>query len=231
MPKNKMPFSLAQLARLVVVSAPLLLTACAVHKPIPYDYTAFRASKPSSILVLPPLNKSVDIRASYSVMSTATWPLAESGYYVFPVAVVDQTFKENGLDNPADIHETPLPKLREIFGADAVMYITVQQYGTKYMLVDSVTLVEASGKLVDTRTGALLWQGKASASDAEGRNNNSGGLVGMLVTALVRQIAGSVSDPGHGLSQISNARLMRAQPNGMLYGPRSPQYQKDQVVQ
>jgi hypothetical protein len=91
--------------------------------------------------------------------------------------------------------------------------------------------VEASGKLVDARTGALLWQGKASASDAEGRNNNSGGLVGLLVTALVRQIAGSVGDPGHGLSHTSNARLLRAQPNGLLYGPRSPHYQKDQVVQ
>jgi hypothetical protein len=218
------------LSRLALAVAPLLLAACAT-KPVPYDYTAFRASQPSSILVLPPLNKSVDIRASYSVMASATRPLAESGYYVFPVAVVDQTFKENGLDNPADMHQTPLPKLREIFGNDAVMYITVEQYGTKYMLVDSVTLVEASGKLVDARTGALLWQGKASASDAEGRNNNSGGLVGLLVTALVRQIAGSVGDPGHGLSHTSNARLLRAQPNGLLYGPRSPHYQKDQVVQ
>ena len=222
--KNKL---LRCTVRLTSVSAALLLTACAVQKPA-YDYTAFRASRPASILVLPPLNKSVDVRASYSVMSTVTAPLAESGYYVFPVAVVDQTFKENGLDNPDEMHQAPLAKLREIFGADAVFYVTVEAYGTKYMVIDSATVVTATGKLVDARTGAVLWQGRATASDAENRQNSSGGLVGILVTALVRQIVGGISDPGHGLSHVTSARLLNAQPGGLLFGPRSPQYQKEQ---
>lgn len=224
MPKNKL---LRGAMRFAVVGAALMLTACAVQKPS-YDYTAFRESRPASILVLPPLNKTVDIRASYSVMSTVTAPLAESGYYVFPVAVVDQTFKENGLEHPADMHEAPLPKLRDIFGADAVFYVTVEDYGTKYLVIDSTTVVSATGKLVDARTGAVLWQGRATASDAENRQNSGGGLVGLLVTALVRQIVGGVSDPGHGLSHITSARLLQARPGGLLYGPRSPQYQKEQ---
>ena len=222
--KNKL---LRCATRLTSVSAALLLTACAVQKPS-YDYTAFRASRPASILVLPPLNKTVDVRASYSVMSTVTAPLAESGYYVFPVAVVDQTFKENGLDNPDEMHQAPLAKLREIFGADAVLYVTVETYGTKYLVIDSTTAVSATGKLVDARTGTLLWQGKATASDAENRQNSGGGLVGILVTALVRQIVGGVSDPGHGLSHVTSARLLNAQPGGLLFGPRSPMYQKEQ---
>lgn len=224
MPKNKL---LRCAVRLTSVSAALLLTACAVQKPA-YDYTAFRASRPASILVLPPLNKTVDVRASYSLMSTVTAPLAESGYYVFPVAVVDQTFKENGLGQPDDMHQAPLVKLREIFGADAVFYVTVEAYGTKYMVIDSTTVVTANGKLVDARTGAVLWQGRATASDAENRQNSGGGLVGILVTALVRQIVGGVSDPGHGLSHVTSARLLNAQPGGLLFGPHSPQYQKEQ---
>jgi len=78
------------------------------------DYTAFRESKPRSILVLPPLNNSPDVRATYSFLSTVTQPLAEDGYYVFPVVLVDQTFKENGLINAGEIHEVSLAKLREI---------------------------------------------------------------------------------------------------------------------
>lgn len=221
--KNKL---LPCATRLTALGAALLLTACAVQKPA-YDYTAFRASRPASILVLPPLNKTVDVRASYSVMSTMTAPLAESGYYVFPVAVVDQTFKENGLDNPGEMHQAPLAKLREIFGADAVLYVTVEAYGTKYMVIDSTTAVSATGKLVDARTGAVLWQGRATASDAENRQNNGGGLVGILVTALVRQIVGGASDPGHGLSHVTSARLLNAQSGGLLFGPRSPMYQKE----
>ncbi len=210
------------LSRLSLLLAALLLTACAAPKP-GYDYTAFRASKPQSILVLPPLNKSPDVLASYSVMSTVTAPLAEKGYYVFPVAVVDQTFKENGLPSPDDMHQTPLPKLREIFGADAVLYITVEQYGTKFMVVDSTTVVSATGKLVDVRTGTELWSGRASASDAENRQNSGGGLAGMLITAIVRQVIGSVSDAGHAVSAVTNVRLA----SGLLPGPRSPRYVKD----
>src|SRR5512143_1544805 len=110
-----------------------LLGGCTIEHP-DVDYTAFRESKPRSILVLPPLNNSPDVRATYSFLSTVTRPLAEAGYYVFPVALVDQTFRENGYSHPGDIHQVPLNKLREIFGADATLFITVTQYGSVYML-------------------------------------------------------------------------------------------------
>jgi hypothetical protein len=213
-------------ARLAPVLLAMALTGCATHQPR-YDYTAFRSSKPSSILVLPPLNQSPDLRASYSVMSTVTVPLAESGYYVFPTAVVDDTFRENGLENPGEMHQAPLAKLREIFGADAVLYLTVEKYGTVYQVIDSATVVAVTGKLVDARTGVLLWAGKASASDAESRQSSGGGMVGLLVTALVRQVIGSVGDPGHQVSVMANNRLLGARKGGLLYGPRSPRYEKD----
>ena len=42
-----------------------------------------------------------------------------------PVAMVAEAFKENGLTQPSDMHATSPAKLREIFGADAALYITV----------------------------------------------------------------------------------------------------------
>jgi hypothetical protein len=86
-----------------------LLSACASQPPAKLDYTAYKASKPRSILVLPPLNNSPDVNASYSVLSLLTYPLAESGYYVLPVALVDSTFKQNGLTVAGDIHQVPRP--------------------------------------------------------------------------------------------------------------------------
>ncbi len=203
----------------------LLLTACAAPKS--YDYTAFRQSKPHSILVLPPLNNSPDVRATYSFLSTVTQPLAESGYYVYPVALVDQTFRENGLLNPGEMHQAPLSKIREIFGADATLYITVTKYGASYQVVSSEVRVTASARLVDNRNGQLLWEGEASASNSEGNNNNSGGLTGMLISALVNQVVGSIGDKGHPISRIASNRLLAAHPNGLPYGPRSPSYEKD----
>lgn len=210
-----------------LVAAALLLGGCATRKP--YDYTAFKEARPASILVLPPLNSSPDIAATYSMMSQATAPLAESGYYVFPVTLVDETFKQNGLTSPADIHGVSPAKLREIFGADAALYINVKQYGTSYVVISSETRVTAEGKLVDLRSGKTLWAGAATASSAEGDNNN-GGLIGMLVKAAIRQIVETVSNQGHVIAGQTSARLLSAgRPNGILFGPRSPMYLKEGV--
>lgn len=129
------------------------------------DYTAFKAARPHSILVLPPVNESPDVTATYSMMSQVTFPLAEAGYYVMPVGLVDETFKQNGLNNAAEISQVPAPKLRSIFGADAALYVKVTDYGTKYMVLSSATVVTATASLVDLKTGTTLWTGAASDSD------------------------------------------------------------------
>jgi hypothetical protein len=148
---------------------------------------------------------------------------------VFPVTLVDETFKQNGLTAATDIHGVATTKLREIFGADAGLYIEVKQYGTSYMVIASETRVTADAKLVDLRSGRTLWAGSATASSAEG-DSNSGGLVGMLVQAVVRQILETLNSQGHIIAGRTSDRLLSAgRPNGILYGPRSPLYLKEGV--
>ncbi|WP_150614441.1 DUF799 domain-containing protein [Pandoraea terrigena] len=213
---------------LTVAALAAVMSGCAVHQAKPYDYTAFKESRPKSILVLPPLNESPDIDATYSVLSQVTVPLGEAGYYVMPVALVDESFRQNGLTVAGDIHQVSPAKLREIFGADAALYIKITQYGTKYMVLDSATVVTVSADLIDLRNGAKLWSGAASASNNEGNNNSGGGLIGMLITAAVKQIVNSVSNAGYTVAGTANARLLSAgHANGLLYGPRSPKYGTD----
>jgi hypothetical protein len=201
------------------------LQGCVTLKP--YDYTAFKESKPKSILVLPPLNSTNDVRATYSLLSQTTTPLAEAGYYVFPVSLVDETFLENGLTQPNDIHAAPHAKLREIFGADAALYINVTKYGTTYNVIRSAAVVDAEAKLVDLRTGKLLWTQKATAASDEGQQS-SGGLIGVLLTAVVNQIASAAFDKSHAVAGIASSRLLApSAPQGVLRGPRSPSYGKD----
>jgi len=207
-----------------VCAAVLLIFAGCMMPQHDIDYTAYRQSKPRSILVLPPLNNSPDIRATYSVLSTVTRPLGEAGYYVFPVALVDQTFRENGMLNPGEMHQAPLNKLQEIFGADATLFITVTQYGSSYTILNSEVRVTAEAKLVDNRSGKVLWDGAATATDSEGRSN-SGGLVGALVSAVIRQVVSNIGDPGHKVAATTSVRLLNVRHNGLLYGPRSPNYE------
>lgn len=205
---------------LLVCVLGIMLTACAT--PTPVDLTAFKASRPASLLVLPPLNETADVQASVGVMATMTLPLAEAGYYVMPVGLVDETFKQNGLTTPADIHEVAAGKLREIFGADAAVYLRVTEYGTKYFVLGSDTRVTVEGSIIDLRTGATLWSGKATASSEESSGASQGGLIGLLVTAVVKQIVNSSIDATFGISAIANARLMTTvPPTGILPGPRA----------
>ncbi|HIG8795367.1 TPA: DUF799 domain-containing protein [Raoultella terrigena] len=208
----------------------LLATGCSTGNKKSTDYSAFRESKPRSILVLPPKNQSPDVNASNSLLSVVTMPLAESGYYVFPVAVVSETFKQNGVTNPDDISSVPLKKLHDTFGADAVMYISITDYGTSYQVVNSDTRVTATARLVDSRTGKELWTGGATASSNEGQNNSGGGLIGILLTAAITQIAHTSTDKAHDIAEVTGARMFSAGSNGgLLYGPRSPNYNKTQL--
>ncbi|GAB2934948.1 DUF799 domain-containing protein [Hafnia psychrotolerans] len=203
----------------------LVLTGCA--KPVSYDYTAFKESKPKSILVLPPVNHSPDINASHSVSSVVTMPLAEDGYYVFPVAVVDETFKQNGMTSPEDIRAVSVTKLRQIFGADAALYIDVTDYGSSYKVISSEARVTANAKLIDLRNGKVLWTGNATASSNEQRSNNNG-IIGMLVQAAVDQVANTLNDKSHDVAAVTSSRLLSSgTANGLLYGPRSANYGKE----
>src|SRR4051812_45295443 len=102
----------------VAAACLMALTGCAT-KPAGWDYTAFQQAKPRSLLVLPPVSEAPDVNATPGVWSHATRPLAEAGYYVLPVTLVDTTFRENGVLTAHDAQEISIAKLREYFGADA----------------------------------------------------------------------------------------------------------------
>ena len=195
----------------------LILTGCATPKP--YDYTNFLAHPPRSILVLPPLNESTAVEGTYGYLSTATFPLAEMGYYVYPVSVTDYFLKENGMPTAGEMHQVPLDKVREIIGADAVLYVTLKQYGTKYEVISSVTTVAAVGKLVDTRTGLVLWEGSGIGQEGSG---GSGNIIADMIIALGSQAVNSSVDHAHAVCPMANNLMFTTKDHGLLYGPYHP---------
>jgi len=210
----------------VAVPVVALLTGCATKAP-PYDYSAFQQAKPATLLVMPPVNDSPDVKATPGVWAQATRPLAEAGYYVLPITLVDETFRQNGVNSANEAQDIPYPKLRDYFGADAALYVRVKKYGTSYQLVASETRVEVEARILDLRNGALLWEGKALATSAEQSQQQQGGLLGLLVAAIVKQVIGTATDAAFNFAGIADARLLAApRYNGVLPGPRSPLYGK-----
>ena len=200
----------------------LALVGCATPKA--YDYTNFHAHRPRSILVLPPLNNSTTIEGTYSYLSTVSLPIAELGYYVYPVAVIDQYLKENGMPTPGEMHQIPLSKVAEVIGADAVLYTTLEQYGSKFKVVSSAATVKVKASLVDTRTQTLLWEGEAMAQNASG---GSGNILADVLAAAITQAIGSKVDVSHGVCRIANEQMFYAQKRALPYGPYSSKYKSN----
>ena len=204
----------------------IFFTGCSVKDPEPYDYSAFLQKKPHSILVLMPTNDSTDVAGSAAVLANAVAPLSEAGYYVFPVALVNETFKQNGITEPSEIAAVPLNKLDQIFQADSVLYINIKEYGTSYAVISSSTKVVLEAKLIDIKSGAKLWEGTATAIEDSSSGQSS--LLGMLVSAVISQVANTISDRSYDLAAMADAYLFsRNCHNCILYGPYSPHYGKD----
>ena len=186
----------------------------------PYNYENFRAAKPRSILILPPMSNSTDVRATYSYLSTVTMPVAEKGFYVFPVALIDQMMKENGMPSANEMHQASVKKIREIISPDAILYLTLESYGTSYVIVDSQTTVTVSGKLISAITGEVIWEGRASADD--GSTNGDGGVAGVLIGAVIKQAVNSSTDQAHNIAPQANQTLFYTENHGLLNGPYHP---------
>lgn len=209
---------------LLIGAALMALTGCATRQAPQPDHSALRSANPRSILVVMPTNHSPDVKAGEGVLSQMTVPLAERGYYVFPVAVVDEMFRQNGLTNGHEIRSAPLKKLRDIFGADAVLYMDVKDYGSSYQIIGSETRVSLDAKLVDVRTGQQLWEGSASSSTSSG--SGGAGLVGMLISAAASQILDTITDRGYEVAGIAAMKLIHQGSQGpLLVGPYHPSRQ------
>lgn len=198
----------------IFIIAFLFISGCTTVAEKPQTFLKASAM-PRSILVIPPANLSVEVNAPYTFLATVSKPLAEKGYYVFPVAVVDRLFKENGVSTTEEMNQIPLDKIRQHTGADAVMLVTIQDWGQKFQLVSSAAVVKAHLRIVDTLDGTLLWEARVSEVQSnQSEAGKEGGLLGAVLVAVVDQISGSLMDATPDLIRTGNNKAIRTIPDG-----------------
>ncbi|EJC7004976.1 DUF799 family lipoprotein [Vibrio parahaemolyticus] len=153
--------------------------------------TGFEEINPKSILILPVVNKSVDVDAPLAVYSSLPVMLAEKGYYVYPSNTVKTILEYEGLYEPAEVQALPTNKLADMFGADVFLYVTIEQWDTKYVLISSTTEVEFTYTFKD-REGNTIWEA-AKKMEYTPQNSSSGNaiadLIGAVITAAIQRAA------------------------------------------
>lgn len=207
----------------ILLGSAVLLVGCAAKK---RDYGAYFAHEPRSIVVVPPLNETTSIDAQSVYLTTISRPLAERGFYVFPVLLTDALLKDLGLPEAGLVHQVPPEKFYEYFGADAVLFVTISDWTNRYLLLQAQTVVTVSFALKDTRSGALLWEGTQSA--VQGSGDGGGGLIGMAIAAAITYAANEMLETNYRpLAQQANAMALSTPGAGLPLGPYHPGHGTD----
>lgn len=177
--------------RLLLLVAFLCVAGCATARP-PKDISRFQAAAPRSLLVVPVVNQAVDVTASDYFLSTLSVPLAEKGYYVFPVHLVKRVLEDEGLADAVLVHSAPAEKLGSLFGADAILYVTIEQWDAKYYVLSTTVTVTVAYTIKDGRSGETLWQHRQRMVYTP-QNSNTGhplaDLIVMAVNAAITKMA------------------------------------------
>lgn len=183
-------------------------------------YPKLYENHPKSILVLPAKNTTTSVDAANHFSYTITKPLAEKGYYVFPVHLVDSFFKSENLVNTEQIHQIPVQKLKEIFNASAILYVDINAWDTNYAVFASSVDVGLSLSLIDASSGKEIWQNNAYSYSYSGVDGNNG-LAGLIISAIAAAVNTSVDYTE--LASVSNAEGVALLPTG----PYHPTYVED----
>jgi hypothetical protein len=174
------------MSRLAFAAALVTLTAgCAT--PVHKDLSKFVAARPRSVLVVPVVNKSVDVTASDYFLSTVAVPIAERGYYVFPTNLVKRTLEDDGLSDSVLVHSADPARLGTLFGADAILYVTIERWDAKYVVITTNVTVDLVYTLKDAKTGTTIWSDHQIATYSTDSGN--AGVIGALVNAAIAKAA------------------------------------------
>ena len=214
----------AVLAAVLLSSAGL---AGCVTAPEPYNYATLRAEAPHSILVVPALNNTGNVTAPDWFLSTISEPFSNRGYYVFPANMVRGVLNENGLSDAGLVHGADARRLESLFGCDAVLFIDINKWDSKYLLVSTTTEVQFDYELRSCKTNAVLWKNSQSITYSPQASSGGNPLAALIAQAIIAAI-----EKGHPnympLARQANLAAAAVPGHGLPAGPYlSDAYGKD----
>jgi hypothetical protein len=204
-------------AGMVLVVA--FLMGC-VAQPVKQDMSAFHAAAPRSILIVPTINKSLDVDAPNYVLSTLPVPLAEKGYYIFPVNTTKYVLEQEGMYEADRIHQQSTESLAKLFGADAVLYVTINRWDATYALIVTTVTVDFDYRMV-SKDGTEIWKEHKTMAYSP-QNNNSGSPIAMIITAVISAAITRAAPDYMPLTQQANQQVFILGQNALPDGPYRP---------
>jgi hypothetical protein len=195
----------------------IFLSGCVATAP-KKDLSSFQAAAPRSILVVPTVNKSLDVDAPNYLLSTLPVPLAEKGFYVFPVHTIKTVLEQEGFYEGDQIHAQPPEALARMFGADSILYVRINRWDARYAFITTTVTVDFDYRIV-YRDGTELWQANQKMVYQPQNNNNAGSPMAALVAAAINAAVTRAAPNFMPLAKQANNEVFITGPNAIPNGP------------
>ena len=172
----------------------ILLSSCAQSVGITrgVQYSQMYEEKPTSIVIMPPINQTNSVEAKEFFYTTMYMPLTEKGYYVFsPYLTMEMLQSESAYDSEMFL-EGDLGSFKNVLGADAAIFTIIKSWDRNSLLGYLTVGVEYI--LRSTATGETLYHREGLIQVDTSVNGGGGGLVGSLVNMAATAINTAMTD-------------------------------------
>lgn len=160
----------------------LLLLIVFIGCAAPKRYVQPNPANPiKTIAVLPMVNQTNDIEGPEKVRAMFAERLPEWQYVVKPISEVNQILRDElGITLGSQLDMTTPQELGQKLGVDGVIYGALFDFDEKITGVLNIRKVRAGFKLVDTKTGSVVWgNGQGVRSETRMAKGDTGALAGV----------------------------------------------------
>lgn len=195
----------------------LILSSCGATHTREQMYPMVYQEKPKTILVMPPINNTNHAEAKEYFYTSMAKPLSEKGYYVVSPSLAIDLLKQESAYNSEMFINASLKPFLNVFGADAVLFTTINKWEKQAAL--SYITVGIEYTLKSTHTNEILFQrsGELKVSFSSG----TGGILGFAVDMLTAATADKIV-----AARRCNEYVLYDLPRGLYH----PSFDKDQKI-
>jgi hypothetical protein len=140
--------------------------------------------KPLSVLVIPAINNSTAAEATDFFNVTITEPLSNVGYYTMPVEIVKDIFQKEGIVDSTMIKGLPTSIFKKNFGADAVLFVTINKWDKQYVVLAGNVSVSMDYVMLSTETSEVIWSYSATQTIDTTAESSGFIMLDILSTAI-----------------------------------------------
>ncbi len=158
----------------------MIAVSCTPAKPVEHH--------PRKIVILPVFNETNDMNAENVAYPMVYRAFFDRGYNVVSPTVMFELFnEEKGFHEAGMVNAMTPEQIAEYTNADAVMYVTITDWSTKFYGVVSTVTVTMEFKLIDPKTNMPIFETTETAQSDSGADFSLGGVVNAIAHAAVQE--------------------------------------------